>query len=309
MPAISVITPAYNRPQPLERALRSVQAQSFRDFEIIVVDDGSTDDLLTLVPALHHPQVRYFRQTNQGASAARNTGLAAAQGEYISFLDSDDLFLPQNLEWLHAALAAEPQAGIAHGWATTVDHAGVETQWTRPRLTGRAYRQYLFSNPNLMGTLLARRACFSHGHMFDISLPVFEDWDLWLRLSFHHAFVCVPRPVARVVFQPVQRTTSQPARVIGQTVRRIYDNLYLDPAAAPIAKPLARQLAANVHVMVGHQYRLFERDLAAARREFVLALRCDPGFRPAHKGLLQSLMGLRVTTWLRKLRSGWYARS
>jgi glycosyltransferase involved in cell wall biosynthesis len=293
----------------LQAALESVLAQSYTDYEVIVVDDGSTEDLRRTCPALQRPEVRYIRQANQGAGAARNTGLAAAQGEYISFLDSDDVLLPRNLEWLLGALTRCPAAGIAYGWATTVDHAGVETQWTRPQFSGRAYRHYLLANPNLMGTLLARRECFSDGRIFDSSLPVFEDWDLWLRLSFHHEFACVSQRVARVVFQPVQRTTSQTAAVVGQTVRRIYAKLWDDPVAEPLVRPVARRLEANVHVMMGHQYRLFEENLPAARREFMRALRQAPGFRPAQVGLVETLVGLRVTRWLRGVRSTLYSRT
>jgi glycosyltransferase involved in cell wall biosynthesis len=309
VPAVSVIIPVFNRTRLLQASLESVFAQSFTDFEVIVVDDGSAEDVRSACRALEHPKVRYIRQANQGPGAARNTGLAAALGEYISFLDSDDMLLPQNLEWLHSALVSHPSAGIAHGWATTVDHAGIEAQWTKPRLYGRAYRQYLVANPNLMGTLLARRTCFAEGCTFDPSLPLFEDWDLWLRLSFHHDFTCVPQRVARVVFQPVQRTTSQPAHVVGQTARRIYAKLQTDAVAAPLVRPLARQLEANVHVMVGHQLRLFERNLPEARREFVRALRYAPNYRPAQVGLFEALVGLRVTGWLRRARSTLYART
>lgn len=309
MPAISVITPVYNRPQPLRRALQSVLDQTFKDFEIIVVDDGSTDDLQAQVPALGRPEVRYIRQVNQGVGAARNSGLASAEGEFISFLDSDDRFLPNNLEYLHAALRQAPRAGIAHGWATTVDHAGTEAQWTRPRLSGLAYRNYLFANPNLMGTLLLRRTCLTGDQTFDATLPVFEDWDFWLRLSFHSEFTHVPRRVAQVLFQPVQRTTSQPAVVVGQTVKHIYGKLQAEPVAGRLVRPLASQLAANVHVMMGHQYRLYEGNLAAARLEFLRALRLAPGFWPAHKGLLEALLGKRVTDWLRQARSAWFVRA
>jgi glycosyltransferase involved in cell wall biosynthesis len=307
VPAISVIIPVYNRPALLATVLHSVLAQTHTDFEVIVVDDGSSEDLEAAVPALQAPTVRLIRQPKRGAGAARNTGLAQAAGEYVSFIDSDDVMLPWNLEALQAALEKAPQADIAHGWATTVDHAGAEAQWTRPELEGIVHRQYLYGNPNLMGTLLARRACFQGEMRFDPSLPMFEDWDLWLRLSFQARFTCVRRKVARIRFQAEQRTTSQPGRVVADTARRIYAKLEADPVAGPMVKPLRRRLHANAHVMAGHHFRLFGNDRPAARAEFVRAVQLDPAFGPAWKGLMEALVGRRPTQWLRALRSRWYA--
>lgn len=302
MPAISVIIPTYNRAQLVEMAVQSVLAQTFRDYEVIVVDDGSTDETEAVVAGLG-PQVRYLRRANQGPSVARNTGISAARGAYISFLDSDDVFRPQNLELLLEQFGRNPGAAIVHGWAETVDHAGRKVQWSRPKLKGYAYRNYLFSNPTPIGTLLARRDCFADGNLFDPSLPIYEDWDLWLRLSFSHEFDYVPAVIADVVFQSARRNTRYPPAQVAETVRAIYAKLLDDPVTGSRVRPVQRHLAANARVLSGHQCRVFEDDLAAARREFLAALRVSPGFAPAYIGLLESLAGGRLTHWLRVVRS------
>jgi glycosyltransferase involved in cell wall biosynthesis len=271
------------------------------DREVVVVDDGSTVDLPGSVPALGAPGVRYYRQANQGVAAARNAGLGLAAGEQVAFLDSDDELLPNALEVLSSRLGAEQGADLAHGWAVTVDNAGYSAVWKRPRLQGRAFRELLYANPLPIGTVLARRTCFVHAR-FDTE-SFFEDWDLWLRLSFKHAFTCVPQVVARLHSESVRRLTSVPPAQAAQAVRRMYARLLADPAAQPHIAERRRALEANEHVAAGHHARLFANDPAAARTAFFTALRIAPTFRPAWIGLAETLTGRQITDRLRGLRS------
>ncbi|HEX2591119.1 MAG TPA: glycosyltransferase family 2 protein [Rhizomicrobium sp.] len=103
-PFFSVVVPAYNRAHVLERSLRSVLTQTFQDFEIVVVDDGSSDNPRAVVDAIGDPRIRFLHQENQGGAAARNTGIDAAIGRFIAFLDSDDIFLPHHLQSMHDLL-------------------------------------------------------------------------------------------------------------------------------------------------------------------------------------------------------------
>lgn len=306
MPAISVVIPTHNRAQLVTLAVKSVLAQTCQDFEVIVVDDGSTDGTEEAV-ATHGARVRYVYQRNQGASVARNAGIAAARGEFISFLDSDDALRPHNLELLLRQLGRNPDAHIVHGWAQTMDELGTKTQWTRPMLRGTVFRQYLYSNPTPVGTILARRDCFSPDNLFDPALSPLEDWDLWLRLSLQYEFDFVPAVVADIRFQNVRHTTAyRPVRV-GETVRAMYAKLLDDPVAAPLVCPLRRRLESNVHVVAGHQYRVHERDLRSARTQFLTAVRLAPDFLPAYVGLLETLAGGRATYLLRLIRSKLWA--
>jgi glycosyltransferase involved in cell wall biosynthesis len=105
-----VIIPVYNRTDLLKRAVGSVLRQDFADFEVLVVDDGSADDIRSIVHGFSDSRLRYHRQTNQGASAARNAGIDRARGEYVAFLDSDDVYLPHHLATMHAILKSAPAA-------------------------------------------------------------------------------------------------------------------------------------------------------------------------------------------------------
>jgi glycosyltransferase involved in cell wall biosynthesis len=108
MALVSVIVPTYNRADTIKRAIASVQAQTFQDWELIVVDDGSTDDTSSVIAGLD-PRMVVIRQENQGISGARNTGLMSSTGQYIAFLDSDDEWLPHHLELCIAFLRAFPE--------------------------------------------------------------------------------------------------------------------------------------------------------------------------------------------------------
>ncbi len=117
MPRISVILPVYNRPTMLVESVGSVLAQTFTDWEIIIVDDGSTDDTPAVAARLvaeHRPRIQYLRQANAGPGAARNTGLEAARGEFIQFLDSDDLLAPEKFARQVALLDAHPERGVCY---------------------------------------------------------------------------------------------------------------------------------------------------------------------------------------------------
>ena len=123
---VSVIVPTYNRAYCLNRAVDSMLAQTYGNCEVLIVDDGSTDDTSARVKTWygHNPQVRYLRQVNQGVSAARNAGLRAARGAFIALLDSDDVWLPWKIEVQVACLDALPQVGMIWTDMEAVDPHG-----------------------------------------------------------------------------------------------------------------------------------------------------------------------------------------
>jgi len=193
---VSVIIPTYNRAALVQEAVASVLAQSFRDFEVVVVDDGSTDSTVeALAPYAQQVRLR-LRESRGGVAAARNTGIAAARGEWLAFLDSDDLWLPEKLARQMAYLAEPPERQICQTEETWV-RRGVRVN--QPR-THRKIGGCLFF-PSLercmvspSAVLLHRRLIELHGG-FDEDLPAAEDYDLWLRLSWRYEVGLVPEPL------------------------------------------------------------------------------------------------------------------
>lgn len=197
---VSVIIPTYNRGHLLAETLGSVCAQTRRDYEIIVMDDGSEDDTPRMIAA-DFGHVLYHRIDHAGASAARNAALALACGDYVAFLDSDDLWEPGFLERTMDNLEAAPEAGFAFCDYATFSARGIEqAAYLSPRqkVSGNIFSLLLETDFLSTGALLIRRACFARVGGLDPTLAVAEDWDLWLRLARAFDAVYVDEPLVRI---------------------------------------------------------------------------------------------------------------
>jgi glycosyltransferase involved in cell wall biosynthesis len=201
-PLVSVIIPIYNRAHLVGRAIASVLAQSYRNFEIIVVDDASTDDVAAVLCKDDSPQLRCIAHSrNRGAAAARNTGVAAANGDFVAFLDSDDVWFPDKLAHQIAAMRDQSPEIAGHVCAYDCLRAG-----DSPRVIAPAWSPLTFRRSQLFGctcgpgtTLLCRRSIFAEIGPLDEELRRLEDWDWLLRLSeTGHRLLASPAVLARV---------------------------------------------------------------------------------------------------------------
>jgi glycosyltransferase involved in cell wall biosynthesis len=191
-PTVSVIIPCYNREHFLGGAIESVLRQSYRDFEIVVVDDGSTDG--TAEVAARYEGVRLVRQTNCGVSAARNAGLRESAGEYLVFLDSDDLLLPEALKTGVDLLEAHPEYAFVYGHCEYIGADGsLLPPPRRPKTERDCYAQLLRQNhiQSVAAVMFRRR----HVDGFRAGMDGCEDRDLYLRLAKEHRVHCHGRTV------------------------------------------------------------------------------------------------------------------
>jgi glycosyltransferase involved in cell wall biosynthesis len=188
---ISVVIPTYNRAHTLPLALDSVLSQTMPAQEVIVVDDGSRDDTAALVRK-SYPQVRYLRQSNGGVSRARNRGIAAAQEEWIAFLDSDDAWLPTKLAAQRTALREHPNTRLCHTEEIWIRRGRRVNQMDKHAKSGgfifRACLPRCVISPSAS---ILHRSLIEEVGSFDEALPACEDYDLWLR-------ICATEPVAFV---------------------------------------------------------------------------------------------------------------
>ena len=179
---LSVIIPCHNRSESLHRALKSVFAQTYTNFEVIIVDDGSTDDTAQLIHN-HFPQCVYIYQTNKGVSSARNAGIAQAKGEWIAFLDSDDEWLPTKLQIQLQAATNCPVHKIIH-----TDEIWIRNgKRVNPMRKHQKYGGWIFEKCLPLcaispSSVMIQRQVFHRVGLFDESLPACEDYDLWLRV-------------------------------------------------------------------------------------------------------------------------------
>lgn len=195
LPIVSVIMPAYNASAFIEEAIQSVLNQDLANIELIVVDDGSSDGTPELA-ARFGDKVKVLRQKNAGPAAARNRGVAAAQGEFIAFLDADDVWLPRKLALQVQFLRNYPDVGVVYGtflrWHSLPDGSfseppepiHMDKQFdTIPEHSGWVYKTLLFDNVIHIITAMVRRSVFESIGGLDESLATGEDYDFWLKVS------------------------------------------------------------------------------------------------------------------------------
>ncbi len=195
MPLVSVIIPTYNRACLVQRAIRSVLDQTFRDFELIVVDDGSQDGTLAALGS-YQGKLQVVSQANRGVSAARNAGLAKAKGELLTFLDSDDEWLPEKLARQIARFRTHEPLFICHTEEIWLREGKELPQKDIHRKQGgrffeRALERCLISPSSVM----LSRALMDRVGWFDERLPAAEDYDLWLRITAFHEVDFIPEPL------------------------------------------------------------------------------------------------------------------
>ncbi len=275
---VSVVIPAYNRADLILETIQSVLAQTFTDYEIIVVDDGSTDNTAEILRELiESGKIQYVWQENQGESAARNHGLRLAQGEYIAFLDSDDLWLPQKLEAQVSYLDAHPEAGLAQSSFTKFDDATGEDLGTRSGawFSGWIYPEILMHWSDLMAAdaVLIPAKVIERVGGFDEKLRRGEDLDLWRRISRYYPFAAMPEILTKV---RVHSNSVSANKAEASKAFRIYlEKAFADDASLSIEfrkKALARMYAYMAYNQIGsaakNQIRSIQRDAWSALVNF-----------------------------------------
>jgi len=203
MPRVSVVIPTFNCERYLEQTVESVLAQTYTDYEVIVVDDGSTDGTPSLL-ARYGQAVHYIRQANQGASAARNLAMSQARGELIAYLDADDLWMPEKLAIQVAYMDAHPRCGLLHTEVSVIDeqnrvvHARFNEETGRPVPEGACIRDLLARSHIQTLTVMERRNAFDAAGEFDQRLPIAQDYLHWISVALLGWEVgYIPEPLGR----------------------------------------------------------------------------------------------------------------
>jgi glycosyltransferase involved in cell wall biosynthesis len=314
MARVSVVIPAYNAEPTILATVRSVQAQTLADFELIVIDDGSTDGTVQRLAGLTDPRLRVHSYDNEGLPAARNRGIALASGEFVAFLDADDGWTPDKLECQVAALERRGEAGVAYSWTRFVDEDGRELYAQRPVFfEGDVYRELLVSNFTCSGSnILVRRRALDATGGFDSSLKVSADWEHCVRLAARWEFVLVPR--YQILYRQSRRSMSASMSSTPdlwehhglRTIERVFESV---PAAL---QPLKRRRLAKFHLHIAHRSLIGAGETAAVKRagrRLRQALRYDPSLLldPAGQRVLAKWLARRVLppwAWRRSRPSG-----
>jgi glycosyltransferase involved in cell wall biosynthesis len=212
MPKVSIVIPAYNAIAYLPAAMDSVLKQTFTDFEVLIVDDGSSDGTAQWASQISDPRIKLISQQNQGSSSARNTGITASQGEYIALLDADDFWTPTKLEKQVHYLDNHPTVGLVDTWTILVDQQGKSTGKVVISYAegDEVWQQLVQFKPVCCcdSTPMIRRSCFETVGLFNPDLLFLEDLDLWIRLANHYSFGVVKEPLVFYRQHPHSKSTN-----------------------------------------------------------------------------------------------------
>lgn len=260
-PTVSVVITTYNSEQFIASAVESVLAQTYKDIEVLVVDDGSTDDTRHVLESYGN-QIHYIWQENQERSAARNHGVGLAKGDLIAFLDSDDVWLKEKLALQVDAIQRFPQAVMVYGCAQIIDPKGTPTRWwgedTIGSLEGEVEssiqdNNILFGSSLTPSIAMIRKDAFEQIGGFDTTIHrgIGEDWDLWIRLSSLGPFVRIPRLVAQYRTFGMERELSKRATdyYVDRSLYVIDKNVAADTGR--FSPPIVRRAQANIYLQAG----------------------------------------------------------
>jgi glycosyltransferase involved in cell wall biosynthesis len=298
-PVVTVVIPTFNRAAIVGRAIRSVLGQTCQDWELIVVDDGSTDGTEPVVTAFSDNRIKYVRHDRKlGGGAARNTGIRCAQGEYVAFLDSDDEWLPEKIQKeLEVFQSSDPAVGLVYTGKMMLDETGRVLEIRMPTKSGWVYEALL--DGNFIGScsrVAVKKQAVERVAGFDETLVAHQDWDLWLRVARVSSVAFVPNCLVKRHLGSGQITGS--LRRICEGRERILQKYRSEMKP----RTLARQLAVVALF-------LFNYDPRRARALAWEGLRLRPLQPPLVAGVAASVLGINFYRWLFKKLAVWRQRT
>ncbi len=298
---VSIIIPTFNRAAILDRAIQSVLNQTYIDFELIIVDDNSSDNTEDIVSNYTDNRIRYLRHDeNKGAGAARNTGIKEAKYEYIAFQDSDDEWAPNKLsKQMNLIRESPPEIGVVYTgfWRVEGDIKTYIPSRNVSQKKGDILLQLLQDNFVGTPTVIARKDCFQKVGLFDENLPCLEDWDLWIRIAKRYNFEIIDEPMVISHYTPGSVNYQSLEKEIFAR-KRILEKNSRDFCSKTI---LARHyfIIGNLYFLCGEQKRF---------RKYVLkALKLNPiNYRMISGLFLSMLFPSMYSQILRKIGSSEY---
>jgi glycosyltransferase involved in cell wall biosynthesis len=250
MPKISVVVPVYNGEKTISQTIKSIQQQTFFNFEIVVINDGSTDSTLEELVHLREPRMKVLSYENGGLPIARNRGIANASGDFVTFIDADDLWTPDKLELQLAVLQQHPEADAVYSWTLYLNEEGTAFhQGDKLHFQGNVLPQLLLSNFIASGSniMIRKQAIASVGY-FDPTLRSCEDWDYWLRLAAHCSFAVVPK--YQIIYRQSTTAMSSKVEVMEKHLLIVHERGFrLAPSELQLLK---NQSLANIYEFLAH---------------------------------------------------------
>jgi glycosyltransferase involved in cell wall biosynthesis len=298
-PAVSVVLATYNYGRYLAGALDSALAQTLSELEIIVIDDGSTDETKeVMAPYLANPRIRYFGTDHGGQPAAKNIGIRLARAPLFAFLDADDLWLPTKLEKQVALFAANPNLGVVYSRRWLMDEQGRPLHFPQPPLPrGNVLEAMFRQNFICFSSAVVRRSVFDQVGLFDTSMALAIDYDLWLRVAQRFPFDYVNEPLVkyRTGHASLSRRTEERLKTAANIMARFLDEY---GGRAALTPALIRRAQAETYYEIALAIR--NRSRWAALPWYGRALFSAPNFGLAWQGLASLPLPETVRRGLRR---------
>jgi glycosyltransferase involved in cell wall biosynthesis len=278
LPLVSIILPTYNCAAFLSHSIGSILAQTYNSYEIIVVDDGSTDNTKeVLYPFIQ--RIKYIRlEQNKGLPMARNIGISSAQGKYIAFIDADDLWLPEKLQTDIEYFETHPEVSMVYSKHINMDEKGNDLNGNTKRQlpSGNIFTQ-LFSEQNFIITssVVVRKEIFETTGLFDEQLFNCQDWDMWLRIAFHFQVAGIGKPLVKYRHNPhsLSKNRNNVLKYQKMVIDKIY-NKFKDKENGIHEKLYKKRLAS--HYAKAGRYYLRIGNKNRANENFGLSLKNAP---------------------------------
>lgn len=296
MPKVSVVIPTYNRGEYISETLKSVLSQTYTDFEVVVVDDGSTDDTKRILQPFES-KIKLVEQPNSERAVARNNGIENSSGEYIAFLDSDDLWKENKLAKQVEVLDRCKQYAMCYGQSLRINDKSEQIKSAKRQLegySGSIFEKFLIRNFVVSATPLVRRENIDQIDGFQTKYIPYEDWEYWARLSLTGDFYFINEPLAYYRIHPQQSVQLASAKKIEDATTLVLEDLF---KLKDISEGLKNKSLGLANLRFAYWY-LIAGDIKTAKERLFKAASFYPGFY-----LDPRWYGLRAVSMFPSLRS------
>jgi glycosyltransferase involved in cell wall biosynthesis len=294
-PLVSVVIATYNMARYLPLAVRSALDQTYKNIEVLVVDDGSTDDTQDVIGSfLDDHRVRYFTQENKGQAAAKNHGVRESKGDYVAFLDADDIWALEKIDLQLPLFLRSETVGVVHARVLYIDETGKELRVADNELfRGRVSGPLLIRNFIGFGTSIVKKECFDRLGGFKENIRMGVDYDLWLRFSTQYEFDYIDRPLLYYRVWSGQMSNNCKNRYLNgiETMKN-----FLQEFPGVVDKRTENEAWAHTYVGFGQCVQNVDQRIGAALHLYMRALRYRPSYLPAWRAIINTLLFSRKRT-------------
>ncbi len=308
---VSVIMPCYNGAETLRLSIESVMNQSYQNFKLYIIDDGSKDEtpkILEQMQRMYPSKIWFQSQENQGQTKSKNNAIAQIKGQYIALIDSDDLWQRDKLLKQVEIFNKNPTVGLCYTNGYYIDEKGHVTGHIGidPTLQGACLDKIMMGNAIVASSVMFRSEVFSKTALFDERFSACENWDLWTRISQHYNLYALDE--ALVCYRRHQNNMSLNFEKLRENrIKVINKNLNYYKDIFPNISQLTKDARFKAHRFFGENY-LWHLDLKKARKDLILAILIKPQSISCYKLLLKTLLGRYLLSKLRTMRGGQLAR-